>query len=121
MSEGILIGEAGPETTNVVSTDALSVAINRTKGFLAFLQDKTATLRMKGGNTDELYAVLLPNAQSDSDTVGRWKMAESLRRQHPDVVKVGRRFKRHQHVVDYSGFKNISLIPNGSAALREFS
>jgi len=68
--------------------------------FYAFLADKTATMKMKGGNTDELY-------QGD----GRLKMAQSLQRQHPDVVKIGRRWGRWQHVVDYRPFKGNKLIP----------
>lgn len=72
--------------------------------FHEYLMDKATTMRHSGGNCDELYAGLLPNAESKSDTVGRWKMAESLRRQHPDVAKVIRRFKRWHHLVDYSGF-----------------
>lgn len=67
--------------------------------FLAFIQQKTQTMTMKGGNTDELY-------QDD----GRLKMAQSLQEQHPDVVTIGRRFNRWQHVVDYRPFKNNKLI-----------
>ena len=43
---------------------------------------------VKGGNTDEIY-------QAD----GRAKMARSLERLWPGVVKVNRRFRRPQHVV----------------------
>ena len=69
--------------------------------FYAFLQGKTATMTMKGGNTDELY-------QDD----GRLKMTRSLQRQHPDVTQVKRRWGRWQHVVDYSRFKHNKLIRN---------
>ncbi len=67
--------------------------------FYAFLAEKIATQRMKGGNTDDLY-------QDD----GRLKMAESLIKQHPDVVTIQRRFGRWQHKVDYSPFKHNRLI-----------
>lgn len=67
--------------------------------FLAFLADKQATMRMKGGNTDELY-------QGD----GRLKMAQSLQAQHPDVVKITRKWGRWQHHVDYRPFKANKLI-----------
>lgn len=67
--------------------------------FLAFLQKKAATMTMKGGNTDELY-------QGD----GRLKMAQSLQHQHPDVVKITRKWGRWQHQVDYRPFKNNRLI-----------
>lgn len=63
--------------------------------FNAFLADKMATMRMKGGNTDELY-------QDD----GRLKMAQSLQAQHPDVVKIIWKYKRPQHWVNYRPFKN---------------
>jgi len=67
--------------------------------FVAFLADKSPTMSMKGGNTDELY-------QDD----GRLKMAQSLQRQHPDVVKITRKWGRWQHHVDYRPFKANKLI-----------
>lgn len=54
----------------------------------AFLIEKMATMKMKGGNTDVLY-------KGD----GRLKMARSLERVWPGVVYVDRRFNRPQHVV----------------------
>lgn len=62
--------------------------------FNAFLAGKVCTMRMKGGNTDDLYA-----------GEGRKNMAESLAAQHPDIVKVVWKFKRWHHHVDYSSFK----------------
>ncbi len=62
--------------------------------FYTFLAKKQATLTMKGGNTDELY-------QGE----GRRMMAESLVKQHPDVVYVGVKYGRTQHIVDYKPFK----------------
>lgn len=53
-----------------------------------FLIDKMATMKMKGGNADELY-------KGD----GRLKMARALERMWPRVVKTGRRFERPQHIV----------------------
>lgn len=70
--------------------------------FYAFLANKTATMRMTGGNTDELY-------KGD----GRLKMA--LAEQHPDVTKVVWRWNRWQHYVDYTPFESIRLIPRGAA------
>lgn len=69
--------------------------------FNAFPCKKTETMRMKGGNTDELY-------KED----GRLKMAESLREQHPDVVTVVRKWARWQHSVDYRPFRSNRLIRN---------
>lgn len=66
--------------------------------FNAFLADKIATMKMSGGNTDELY-------QGD----GRLKMARSLQEQHPDVVKIVRKWNRWQHQVNYRPFKGNTL------------
>lgn len=66
--------------------------------FFAFLADKIATMTMKGGNTEALY-------QED----GRLKMAQSLVDQHPDIVKIVRKWDRWQHHVDYSSFRNNKL------------
>jgi hypothetical protein len=54
-----------------------------------FLIHKVATMKMKGGNTDHLYA---------GD--GRLRMARSLERMWPGVVTTRRRFHRAQHVID---------------------
>jgi hypothetical protein len=62
--------------------------------FYAFLAYKSPTLVMKGGNTDELYA-----------GKGRLDMAQSLKRQHPEITKIVWKYGRWQHEVDYSKFK----------------
>jgi hypothetical protein len=67
--------------------------------FYAFLQQKVKTMTLKGGNTDLIY-------QDD----GRLKMAESLVRRHPDVARIGTRYGRNQHFVDYRPFKRNKLI-----------
>ena len=67
--------------------------------FNAFLAEKMQTMTIKGGNTDELY-------QGD----GRLEMARSLQRQHPDVVKITRKWGRWQHHVDYRPFAGNRLI-----------
>jgi hypothetical protein len=71
--------------------------------FNAFLAEKDATMGMKGGNTDELY-------KQDAEFDGRLEMARSLQRQHPDVVKITRKWGRWQHHVDYRPFKGNNLI-----------
>jgi hypothetical protein len=78
--------------------------------FNAFLCDKACTMTMKGGNSDELY-------KDD----GRLKMAESLRDQHPDIVKVVWKWDRWQHHVDYSGFKKNKLILKPGVVIPEGS
>lgn len=67
----------------------------RTILFSAFLQGKSTTMTMKGGNTDEVYI--------DGDN--RMKFAQSLKDQHPDVVEITFKFGRNHHQVDYRRFK----------------
>lgn len=62
--------------------------------FNAFLAEKSVTMTVKGGNTEELY-------QGD----GRLKMAQSLQQQHPDVTTIAWKWGRWQHQVDYRPFK----------------
>lgn len=76
--------------------------------FYAFLCDKIATMLMHGGNTDELY-------QGD----GRLKMAQSLQQQHPDCVRITKRWGRYQHLVDYSRFKHNSLVLKPGIQLKD--
>lgn len=67
--------------------------------FNAFLQGKVTTQRMKGGNTDEFYALEGTKAKS--------QMLADL---HPDVAKVVWRFNRWHHQVDYKPFSKNRLI-----------
>lgn len=67
--------------------------------FNAFLVGKVTTMRMKGGNTGEVYG----------DTDNRLEFAESLQKQHPDVVKVTWKFNRWHHQVNYKPFKKNKL------------
>ena len=76
--------------------------------FNAFLALKETTMKMPGGNTDELYA---------GD--GRLKMAESLRDQHPDIVHVTDKWGRKQHHVDYRRFACNRLIPKPGVEIPE--
>lgn len=76
--------------------------------FNAFLCGKVTTLRMKGGNTDDLY-------KDD----GRRKMAESLEEQHPDIVKVVWKFNRWHHQVNYKPFKENKLIRKENITIPE--
>jgi len=78
--------------------------------FQGFLQNKAGTMTMAGGNTDTIY--------NTGDN--RKEFAESLQRQHPDVVKVVFRYGRWHHDVNYKPFLNNQLIrkaglsiPNG--------
>lgn len=62
----------------------------RTVQVSAYCCSKTGTMTMRGGNTDELYA---------GD--GRLRMARSLERMWPGVVKTRRRFGRPQHSINW--------------------
>lgn len=79
--------------------------------FNAFLCGKTATMTMKGGNSDELY-------KQDGEFDGRLEMARSLRDQHPDVTKITRKWGRWQHHVDYSPFKKNELRKRPGAIIQ---
>ena len=80
--------------------------------FRAFLQGKAATMTMKGGNTEDLYKL---NDGQD----GRLLMAQSLQRQHPDVVKITRKWGRWQHQVDYRPFKGNKLVRKKGVVIPE--
>ena len=67
--------------------------------FNAFLQGKTTTQVLKGGNTDAFYA--------GEGTMPKSKMLVDM---HPDVAKVVWRFKRWHHHVDYGQWKKMPLI-----------
>lgn len=80
----------------------------------AFLCDKVATMRMKGGNTESLYKL-------DGQQDGRLLMAQSLQQQHPDVVKITRKWGRWQHQVDYRPFKANRLVRKPGLVIPEGS
>lgn len=67
--------------------------------FNAFLQMKTTTLKMGGGNTDTIYkAGTLPKSQMLVDM-------------HPDVARLAFKFNRWHHFVNYKPFRCNKLIP----------
>jgi len=76
--------------------------------FYAFLCNKTGTMIMKGGNTEDLY-------QGD----GRLDMAQSLVDQHPDIVRITRKWGRWQHEVNYEPFKRNKLIKKSDLNIPE--
>lgn len=72
--------------------------------FNNFLCGKAATMTMKGGNTEAVYA------RDGQDDLGknfdnRYSFAKSLYDQHPDCVKITQKWGRWHHHVDYSKFK----------------
>lgn len=72
--------------------------------FYMFYQKKVTTMTMKGGNTDSVYI--------DSDN--RLKFAQSLKEQHPDVVKITQKWGRFHHHVDYRCFAKNKLEKKSS-------
>lgn len=81
--------------------------------FNAFIGCKIQTMLVKGGNTDELY-------KQDENFDGRLEMAKSLKKQHPELVKIVWKWGRWQHHVNYEPFKRNRLklkpgvkIPDG--------
>jgi len=76
--------------------------------FNAFLQGKVTTQRMKGGNTDEFYALEGTKAKS--------QMLADL---HPDVAKVVWRFNRWHHHVDYKPFYKNRLTKRDDLVVSE--
>lgn len=80
--------------------------------FNIFLADKMKTMTMKGGNTDKLY-------KQDDKFDGRFEMALSLQRQHPDITKITRKWGRWQHSVDYRPFKGNRLIKKEGVEIPE--
>jgi len=77
--------------------------------FNAFLQDKVATMTMKGGNTDEIY-------NTDDN---RKEFAESLKRKHPDCVDVIWRFNRFHHLIHYNKINRPSLINKPNIQIKD--
>ena len=67
--------------------------------FNAFMQLKTTTQVLRGGNSKEFYDKegTLPKSQMQVDV-------------HPDVSKLTFKFGRIHHQVDYTSFKKIPLI-----------
>lgn len=110
--------------------------------FNAFNAYKMPTMQVKGGNTPiylgaaavqaewESHAASCPQCEVDVSPTceagrailqrdGRWRMAESLFRQHPDVTTIMRRWNRWQHWVDYRRFKKNAPILRPGVVLPE--
>ena len=74
--------------------------------FFFYLQGKIGTQLIKGGNTDEFYAV---EDTEDAIFKGTSNKSEMLFRMHPDVTKNVWRYGRWHHFVDYLPFKDNRL------------
>jgi hypothetical protein len=67
--------------------------------FNAYLQGKSATQTVKGGNTEEVY-----NADSMDYSDTTYDKTMVLKQLHPEHVRVTKRYGRWHHHVDYSVF-----------------
>lgn len=74
--------------------------------FNAFLQGKTTTQQLAGGNTAEFYA--------REGTLAKSQMQVAM---HPDVSKLVHRFGRVHHHVDYKSFKANRIIRRSDAEI----
>lgn len=79
--------------------------------FNAFLIGKRATMTQGGGNTDTIY--------NTGDN--RLAFAQSLVDQHPDVVKLTRKFNRWHHHVNYKVFESNKLIRKSNIVLSDIT
>lgn len=78
------------------------------------MADKLRTMKLAGGNTDEMYGKdgsAKAEGGVHTDTVGRYEMALALERAWPGIVKIVRKFGRWQHSVNWKLFKDIRLEP----------
>lgn len=69
--------------------------------FNTFLQDKLPTQQLDGGNTRNFYA-----------KEGTYPKSRMLKRMHPDVTTLTRRWGRWHHQVNYKPFKSNALQKN---------
>lgn len=75
--------------------------------FNAFLQEKTTTLVMKGGNTDTIYK---------GGTLDKSQMLVDM---HPDVARVVQKWGRVHHHVDYRPFETLKLLRRSEVEVPE--
>jgi len=76
--------------------------------FNSFLQMKTTTQVLGGGNTAEFYA--------HEGTLPKSQMQVKL---HPDISTLVEKWGRWHHHVDYSGFRSNKLIPRPDLVVRD--
>jgi len=94
----------------ILSLDILKAGWCTTQ-FNVFLQEKTNTQTMKGGNTEEFYHkegnVLEGERYADTGTLEKSKMQVKV---HPDCSRLVKKYGRWHHHVDYNRFKKQKLI-----------
>lgn len=87
--------------------------------FNAFLQAKTATQAMKGGNTDEFYHREGSKGQGRYAENGTTAKSQMLVHVHSDVARLVWRYGRVHHHVDYRRFRDKKLMLRKGIVLTE--
>ncbi|MBK6927618.1 MAG: hypothetical protein IPH15_08730 [Comamonadaceae bacterium] len=87
--------------------------------FNAFLQAKTRTQRMKGGNTDEFYHREGTKGQGRYAENGTTAKSQMLVRMHPDVARIAWRYERVHHHLDYRRLRDQKLMLRKGIVLPE--
>ena len=90
--------------------------------FNAFLCGKIASMMMKGGNTKAIYNIDNPGERVNRDEGNenfdhRREFAESLHKQHPDVVQITQKWGRWHHHINYDDFQKGRERPKLKAGL----
>jgi hypothetical protein len=76
--------------------------------FNAFLASKLSTTKIVGGNTEEFYA--------NEGTLNKSQMLVDM---HPDVARIGTRWNRWHHYVNYRPFAKNRLIKKEDVQIQE--
>lgn len=96
----------------ILSLDAMENGY-ATIQFNAFLQGKSGTQQLKGGNTDVFYAVEDAEQEAEEQETyheaGTVRKSLTLEKVYPSVTKLVHRFKRPHHQVDYRKYQAIPL------------
>lgn len=87
--------------------------------FNAFLQGKTATQAMKGGNTDEFYHREGSKGQGRYAENGTTAKSQMLVHMHSDVARIAWQYDRVHHHVDYRRFRDQKLMLRKGIVLAE--
>ena len=114
MGNGMFLWRERYNEDTILSLDAMENGY-ATIQFNAFLQGKTGTQKLAGGNSDLFYLSEEVNEEAQ-DNDGNYKNAGTVRKSlilemvYPEVAKVVWKFNRPHHEVDYSRYKDIPLI-----------
>lgn len=114
MSSGMFLWRERYNEDTILSLDALENGY-ATIQFNAFLQGKTGTQKLAGGNSDLFYLSEEVN-EEEQDNDGNYKNAGTVRKSlilekaYPEVAKVVWKFNRPHHEVNYTKYERIPLV-----------